>query len=231
MQSTRTPVSRSRIGAIAVTAVALGATLAGCGGGTTSTSQSPPSTTSQPTASSPTHTKRTHAPTAPTGPSSAPATEFSPPGDIPDNQVFVPYTPPGNLVSIKVPEGWARSSHNGVVTFTDKLNSVGIAVVDLAQPVTPSYAQSHEVTQLRQSVRMFSMGNVSTVSRNAGKAVLITYQKDSEPSPVTGKVVRDAVEQYEFWKNGHEAVLTLSGPLGADNVDPWRIVSDSLTWK
>jgi hypothetical protein len=25
-------------------------------------------------------------------------------------------------------------------------------------------------------------------------------------------------------------VLTLSGPKGADNVDPWRIVSDSLKW-
>jgi len=25
-------------------------------------------------------------------------------------------------------------------------------------------------------------------------------------------------------------VLTLSGPVGADNVDPWRIVTDSLAW-
>jgi hypothetical protein len=145
--------------------------------------------------------------------------------------VFVPYTPPGNLVSIKVPEGWARSSQNGTVTFTDKLNSVSIAVNDLAHPVTASYATSHEVPQLRQTVRTFAMGDVSTVFRTAGKAVLLTYQKDSDPSPVTGKVIRDAVEQYEFWASGHEAVLTLSGPVGADNVDPWRIVSDSLTWK
>jgi hypothetical protein len=30
--------------------------------------------------------------------------------------------------------------------------------------------------------------------------------------------------------DGREVVLTLSGPKGADNVDPWRIVTDSLRW-
>jgi hypothetical protein len=135
------------------------------------------------------------------------------------------------VVSIKVPEGWARSSQNGTVTFTDKLNSVSIAVDDLAHPVTPSYAKTHEVPQLRQTVPTFAMGDISTVFRSAGKAVLITSEQDSEPSPVTGKVIRDAVEQYEFWTSGHEGVLTLSGPVGADNVDPWRIVSDSFAWK
>jgi hypothetical protein len=233
MHSTHPRARRRGVAALAVTAVALGVTLAGCQSSTT-TSSGQPSTSSSPTTpstpSTPSHTTKTHTPATSSGPSSAPATEFSPPGDIPDNQVFVPYTPPGNLVSIKVPEGWARSSNSGSVTFTDKLNSVSIAVRNLSHPVTPSYAQSHEVPQLKQTVSTFAMGDISTVFRNAGKAVLLTYEKDSEPSPVTGKVVRDAVEQYEFWKNGHEAVLTLSGPVGADNVDPWRIVSDSLTW-
>jgi glucose/arabinose dehydrogenase len=233
MHSPHLRANRHGIAAVAVVATvaaALGVTLAGCQS-TTSTSSGQPSTSSPTAPSTPTHTKTTHAPATSSPPSSAPATEFSPPGDIPDNQVFVPYTPPGNLVSIKVPEGWARSSKGGSVTFTDKLNSVTIAVRSLSHPVTPSYAQSHEVPQLQQTVSAFAMGNISTVFRNAGKAVLLTYEKDSAPSPVTGKVVRDAVEQYEFWKNGHEAVLTLSGPVGADNVDPWRIVSDSLTWK
>jgi hypothetical protein len=54
---------------------------------------------------------------------------------------------------------------------------------------------------------------------------------DSAPNPVTGKVVRDAVERFEFWKAGEEAMLSLSGPQGADNVDPWQIVSDSLHWQ
>jgi hypothetical protein len=134
-------------------------------------------------------------------------------------------------VSIRVPEGWARSQQDGTVTFTDKLNSVSIAVANLSHPPTPAYAQAHEVPQLRSSVSQFAMGDITNVFRKAGKAVLVTYEMDSAPSPVTGKVVRDAVERYEFWSNGHEAVLTLSGPVGADNVDPWRIVSDSLAWK
>ena len=43
--------------------------------------------------------------------------------------------------------------------------------------------------------------------------------------------MREAVERYAFWHDGQEAVLTLSGPKGADNVDPWRIVTDSLRWQ
>ena len=54
---------------------------------------------------------------------------------------------------------------------------------------------------------------------------------DAPADPVTGKVVHDAVERYEFWRAGTEAILTLSGPVGADNVDPWRIVTDSFRWR
>ena len=42
--------------------------------------------------------------------------------------------------------------------------------------------------------------------------------------------VRDAVLRYAFFPNGTEAVLTLSGPKGADNVDAWRTISNSLRW-
>jgi hypothetical protein len=43
--------------------------------------------------------------------------------------------------------------------------------------------------------------------------------------------VTEAVERYVFWNAGSEATLTLAGPRGADNVDPWRTVSDSLRWQ
>ena len=33
-----------------------------------------------------------------------------------------------------------------------------------------------------------------------------------------------------FFHSGRAVVLTLSGPKGADNVDPWRLVTDSLQW-
>ena len=40
----------------------------------------------------------------------------------------------------------------------------------------------------------------------------------------------DAVERYVFFNNGTQVTLTLSGAKGADNVDPWKIVSDSVKW-
>ena len=58
--------------------------------------------------------------------------------------------------------------------------------------------------------------------------MLVTYEADSAPNAVTGKAVREAVERYTFWRAGQQVVLTLSGPKGADNVDPWRIVTNSL---
>ena len=67
--------------------------------------------------------------------------------------------------------------------------------------------------------------------RTAGTAVLITYHALSAVNPVTGKVANEAVERYEFWRNGREVVLTLAAPVGSDNVDPWRKVTDSFTWK
>lgn len=94
--------------------------------------------------------------------------EINPSGDIPDNQAFVPYSPPG-------------------ATFT-------------------------------------------TVSRAAGPVVLITYGALSDPDPVTGKSRPNDVQRYEFWHAGQGVTLTLAGPKGADNVDPWRKITDSLRW-
>ena len=47
---------------------------------------------------------------------------------------------------------------------------------------------------------------------------------------MTGKVYKDTFERYEFYKNGTEAVVLLGGPAGADNVDPWRTVTNSFRW-
>jgi hypothetical protein len=69
-----------------------------------------------------------------------------------------------------------------------------------------------------------------TVRRKGGTAVRPVYRFDSAPDPVTGKIVRDEAERYEFYKAGHESVLTLSGPVGADNVDPWMAISASFRW-
>ena len=158
------------------------------------------------------------------------AKEQSPPGDIPDNQAFVRYTPSGAAFSVKVPEGWARSTAGGAVTFTDKLNRVTIERATASAGPTVAQVRRTEVPRLARSVKGFKVGTVTVVKRHGGPAIRTTYLAAAPPNPVTGRRGTDAVERYVFFKNGREAVLTLSGPKGADNVDPWRIVTDSVRW-
>jgi hypothetical protein len=114
------------------------------------------------------------------------------------------------------------------VTFTDKLNAVRVEATPAGAPLTVAQARSTEVPKLRQGVKGFQLGNVTSVSRQAGSGVLITYLADAKPDPVTGKSGTDAIERYVFTHNGEAVTLTLSGPKGADNVDPWLIVTNSL---
>ncbi len=205
---------------IGVGAVLLTLTAGACGSGTTKSARG---TTASTVASN--------------GPSSTAsgvdpnAAEVNPAGDIPDNQVFVAYSPPAGGYTVKVPEGWARQEQAGAITFTDKLNSIRMETTAAATAPTVTSAEQQELPAMRAASTNFQGGKVSTVTRTAGPAILITYTADSSPDPVTGKVVHDAVERYEFWKSGTEVILTLSGPQGADNVDPWKIVTDSFGWQ
>ncbi|MFG2367360.1 hypothetical protein ACGFY3_37950 [Streptomyces mirabilis] len=166
------------------------------------------------------------------GGGAAPApTESNPPGDIPDNQAYVAFRPSDGAFTVKVPEGWARTGQGGTTVFTDKLNRVEIATASASSAPTVTSVGSEVVSRLRGQVPKFDGPKVSQVNRHAGSAVLLKYQGDSAADPVTGKVVRDAFERYAFYRQGHEVDLTLSGPVNADNVDPWRIVTDSFSWK
>jgi len=156
--------------------------------------------------------------------------EVNPSGDIPDNQAFVPYSPPGASFTVSVPEGWSRLVQDGGVAFTDKLNSVRIAAGPQPQAPTVESVRAQELPALRASVPGYQPGTLGTVSRSAGPAVLITYGAISDPDPVTGRSRPNDVQRYEFWHTGQGVTLTLSGPKGADNVDPWRKITDSLRW-
>jgi hypothetical protein len=156
--------------------------------------------------------------------------DSAPPGDIPDNQAFVRFTPPGGGFSVKVPEGWSRRRAGAAVVFTDKLNAIRIESRKASSPLTVASARSGEVARLSQTVKGFHPGKVSTVTRKAGTAVRMTYMATAATNAVTGKTGTDAVERYVFFHSGRDVVLTLSGPKGADNVDPWRLVTDSVRW-
>src|SRR5262245_28212333 len=205
--------------------------VAACGGGGTTASQGPTATSGAgsppPTRSPPKGGPPTESPVPPEQPVPS---ESSPPGDIPDNTAFVPYRAPGGFV-IRVPEGWARTRSGPDVSFTDKLNTVSAAWAAAPSAPTVASARKSEVPQLRTTERALRLGDVKSVTLPGGSAVLITFQENSAPNTVTGKQYRLDVERFEFYRGGTEAVLTLSSPEGADNVDPWRIVSESFAWR
>ena len=215
-------------GLLGVTAGVAALALVGCAVGGGASPTSPP-----PSSQAPAQPAGQPQPPAgePQPPAGQPATaETNPAGDIPDNQAFVPYAAPDSTFSVSVPEGWARTSQGPATIFTDKLNSVRIE--SQARPTAPdaSSVEASEVPALRSSVSGFHGGQVTTVQRKAGAAVLVSYEAVAAPEPVTGRSITDSVQRYEFWKSGQQVTLTLSGPKDADNVDPWRLITDSLRW-
>jgi hypothetical protein len=209
-----------RAAAIASAVVMLVAMLAGCSSSTTSTDQAVGAASAS--ANAP-------ATQPPEPPASTPA-EVNPAGDIPDDQAFVAWSPADTSFTVKVPEGWAQSTDAaGATVFTDKLNS--IAITTSADKATPTIASvTKDLAAIRSASPGWQDGTVSAITRTAGPAVLATYRADAAADPVTGKVRNDDVERYVFHRSGETVVLTLAGPHGADNVDPWRIVTDSFTW-
>jgi hypothetical protein len=200
--------------------------LVACGGGS---KQAQPTTTSAASSSS-------RASAAPTTPSTAvPAVNPNAPdvnaaGDIPDTQVYVPFTFAAGPFTLSIPQGWARTDASGATTFTDNFNSVELRVASAASAPTTASARDNEVPAIQSSSTNFQLDNITSVDRKGGTAVLIGYRIDSTPNAVTGKVRQLAVERSEFWQNGKEAIVVLSGPVGADNVDPFKTMTDSFAW-
>jgi hypothetical protein len=156
--------------------------------------------------------------------------DSSVPGDIPDTTQFVAHRSDAGHFTIKAPEGWAEQSTGPSVSYTGTLNTISVSWLPAGTAPTLDSATSQEVPKLTQSERSFQLGKVSAVTLPAGPAVEIVYQVNSAPNAVTGKQYRLDVLRYELWKSGTEAVITLSSPAGADNVDPWNTVAKSFGW-
>ena len=159
------------------------------------------------------------------------APESNPVGDIPDNQVFVPYRPADGSFTVQVPEGWARTALPDGASFTDKLNTVTVRELTKRPRPGQDTVRTGEMADFASAGRNVALGPVETVSLPAGPTIHGRFSQDSTPDPVTGRVVRDDVELYVFWRSGTEVLLTLSGPHGADNVDPWNKISSAFTWQ
>src|SRR6266550_3712460 len=124
-----------------------GAPLAACSSpstvGTSAPSSPLPSRT-DPGSSTPTEAPVSSEPAVPA--------ESNPPGDIPDNTVFVPYHAAKGGWTVTVPEGWSRTTKGTTVTFTDKLNTVQVDARP-GTPVTLASARKTDVPALANSTR------------------------------------------------------------------------------
>jgi hypothetical protein len=60
--------------------------------------------------------------------------------------------------------------------------------------------------------------------------VKTTLSRRSAPDPVTGKRLPLTIDRYEFPHGGKVAVLELVTPVGVDNVDAYRTISESFKW-
>ena len=149
-------------------------------------------------------------------------------GDIPDSQAFVAYSSTDGY-SLKVPEGWARSTDGAATVFTDKFNTIRIDTT-LASTAPTVDSVKTDLAPVAASLKGYAAGKITAVSRKAGPVIMATYTQESAPNPVTSKAIRLDVERYVFWKAGKAAVVTLSSAAGSDNVDPWMIVTDGFSW-
>ena len=154
--------------------------------------------------------------------------ENNPPGDIPDNLAFIRYSNAPGGYTFTHPEGWAQTGSGAHVRFTDKLNGVTVDSHRASRAPTVASARSTEIPLLQSSVPAFQLMGISTVSVPGGQGVHIVFRRNSAPDPVTGKVYRDEVEEYLVFSSGRLVRMDLYGPVGADNVDAYRTMSQSL---
>jgi hypothetical protein len=169
--------------------------------------------------------------TSPAGGQAPVPAERNPPGDIPDTTVYVTYRSAAGHLLLKVPEGWSRRTGPASSTFTSNLNSITVAWKPMTAAPTVSSARATTVAALQASSLAFRLHGVRAVSLAAGPAVEIIYQVNSPPNQVTGRQYRLVIERFELYRNGRGAVISLSSAVGSDNVDPWRIVSESFRWR
>jgi hypothetical protein len=148
-------------------------------------------------------------------------------GDIPDNQNFLVYK--GAAFSIKYPEGWSQRKSAGGIDFRDKNNLVRVAVRKGPAPTAASV--SGELKKLKAANPSLKAQAPKQVNLKAGPAIKVTYTTTSAPNPVTGKRVVLMVDRYELAKKGRVAVIDLGTPTGVDNVDAYRLMSESFTWQ
>jgi hypothetical protein len=225
MSTRRTSLNRRLWALPAIAAVAIALPLSGCGGGGSSSSSTAASSPTAGTTTTASVGKASCGSRVTTSSSEAASTAQ---GDIPDNQQFLTFRNATGGYSIQYPEGWARSGSGTNVTFQDKSNMITIRVSPGSQPSTASVGE--ELKQQAASDPCLSPGSPQSVTAGPNQAIKVTYTTRGAKSPVTGQRNKVSVDRYVFFKGGKVATVDLSNPVGVDNVDAYRMISESFRW-
>jgi len=142
----------------------------------------------------------------------------------------VTYTSSPGKYQLDVPEGWAQTANGTDVSFVSNLNALQVTITNAVAQPTGNTVRTDQAVTLQQTWRAVRDVKVQDVQLPSGPAVLIVYTSNSDPNSVTGKQVRLENNRYLFFKNGKLATLTLSAPVGADNVDQWLRIARSFKW-
>jgi hypothetical protein len=150
-------------------------------------------------------------------------------GDIPDNQVFLTFANSVAGYRVSYPEGWTRRGDGGDVTFSDKNNIVHIVIADGPAPTVASVESELAALQRKNPTLKFEAPHAVTL--RSGSAIKATYTTESASNPVTGKRVLLIVDRYELGHAGKHATVDLGTAKGVDNVDAYRMMSNSFHWQ
>jgi hypothetical protein len=153
----------------------------------------------------------------------------TPPGDIPDTQVFVTFRSTTGGYALEVPEGWARTVRGTDVRFVNALDGLQVTVTRAAAAPATGSARG-DVATVQKWGQAVHVTGVMTIHLPGGPATLVQYASISEPDAVTGKRVRLEGQAYVFHKDTTLAKLSLWAPLGADNGDQWQRIARSFRW-
>jgi hypothetical protein len=104
--------------------------------------------------------------------------------------------------SLKYPEGWTKKGSDRDLRFSDKDNSIHLVVGSGRAPVKLVHGRAK-----------------------------VTLKRLGPPNPVTGKRPVLLIDRYFYGKSGRRATLDLATPKGVDNVDAYRLISNSFRWQ
>lgn len=143
------------------------------------------------------------------------APEKNPPGGIPKNEAFVPYTSSAGGYRLDVPKDWTKSEDGPNVTFTKAPDGLNVAISSSNSPPTAASVRDNEARLIQTQGRAVKIGNIKSVKLPGGNAVVINYASNSDPDS-TNKAIRLQNTAYLFFNNGTVGWLTWWAPQGAD---------------